>query len=436
MGMTAAQNDRMTRTGRNDPAGLLLRRAWQPAALVEELQVSRPVKAIRLLGMDLVLFRDESGQLGLIERFCPHRGADLAFGRLEDRGLRCLFHGWLFDVAGKCLETPAEPPESTLCTRVRQRSYPVRVLSGIIFAYLGEGPPPELPALDCFTAPPPNVFAFKGLLDCNWLQALEVGLDPAHASYLHRFFEDSDPDQNYGRQFRANSNDSTVPMTKLLRENPRPTIEVETTTIGLRITALRALDAGRVHVRVTNLLFPQAFVIPLSQDITITQWHVPIDDSSCYWYAIFTSFGRSIDREEMRRQRLELYTLPDYKPRVGRHNNYGFDFTEQLTNTYTGMGQDINVHDQWAVESQGHIQDRTREHLASSDKAIVAFRRMLLAEITKAEAGERTMMDLNAREAAGITGPATVDGISNGEESVNYWRRVDAERVRGTPVDR
>jgi nitrite reductase/ring-hydroxylating ferredoxin subunit len=381
----------------------------------------------------MVLFRDEAGRLGLIDRDCPHRGADLAFGRLENGGLRCLFHGWLFDVGGKCIDTPAEPEGSMLCSRITQRAYPVIERSGIIFGWLGEGEPPVMPALDCLIAPDSHVFAFKGLIDCNWLQALEVGIDPAHASFLHRFFEDEDAEQTYGRQFRAESAGSDIPMTQVLRAHPRPSISVEKSDIGLQITALRALDADHLHVRITNLLFPQAFAIPMSPTMTITQWHVPIDDHSCYWYAIFTSFADPVDKDQMRRQRLELYTLPDYRPRIGRHNDYGFNLDDQLRRTYTGMGEDINVHDQWAVESQGRIQDRTREHLGTTDKAIVAYRKMLLAEITRAERGERVFLDLDETHARSITGPTIIDGIGPIDGWETYWRSADTKRRRGAP---
>ena len=347
--MSAEQNDTMTRTGPDTPAGRLMRRYWQPIALVEELAGPRPAKPVHVLGETFVLFRDGYGRLGLLDRHCPHRGADLAFGRIEDGGLRCAFHGWLFDVAGTCLDTPAEPERSRLKAHIRQPSYPVVARGGIVFAYLGDGAPPGFPGFDCFLAPDSHVFAFKGLIACNWLQALEVGIDPAHASYLHRFAEDEDPTQNYGRQFRAASADSDIPMTRLLREYARPRIEVERTDYGMRLVALRRIDAARTHVRVTNMVFPHGFVIPLSETMTITQWHVPVDDVSCYWYAIFTSFADAVDHATMRRQRLELYTLPDYKPRLGRHNDYGFDPLEQQSRTYTGMGHDINVHDQWAV---------------------------------------------------------------------------------------
>jgi phenylpropionate dioxygenase-like ring-hydroxylating dioxygenase large terminal subunit len=431
--MTAEQNQLVTATGENTPAGTLLRQYWQPAALSEELRGARPVRPVKIMGREMVLFRDSHGALGLLDRDCPHRGADLAFGRLEGGGLRCLFHGWLFDRNGRCLDTPAEPEGRSLCERVTQRSYPVVERNGIIFAWLGASPPAAFAALDCFTAPESHVFAFKGHLDCNWLQALEVGVDPAHASFLHRFFEDADAADSYGRQFRAASADSEMPMTRVLREFARPKISVQPSDSGLQIFALRELGAGRTHVRVTNLLFPQAFVIPLSAEMTITQWHVPIDDYSCYWYALFTSFTAPVDKEEMRRQRLQLYTLPDYKPRVGRFNNYGYDLEEQQRRTYTGMGEDINVHDQWAVESQGRIQDRTREHLGTTDKAIVAFRKLLMGEIKKAGNGERTLMQLDATSAARVTGPETLDGIGPAQDWESYWRSAVARRRAGAP---
>ncbi len=431
--MNKSQAKQITETAAGTPAGALLRRYWQPIALSDELDGPRALRPARVMGQNLVLFRDADGKLGLLDRDCPHRGADLAFGRLEDGGLRCLFHGWLFDRDGHCLETPAEPEGSRLCTRVRQRAYPVQERNGIVFGYLGEGEAPAFPELDCFVAPGSHVFAFKGHMDCNWLQALEVGLDPSHASYLHRFFEDADASANYGRQFRATSADSDIPMTRVLREYDRPEIRVEKSATGLRICALRQLGEGKTHVRVTNLLFPQAFVIPLSAEMTITQWHVPIDDERCYWYAMFTSFTAPVDKDEMRRQRLLVYTLPDYMPRVGRFNNYGYDWQEQLRKTYTGMGEDINVHDQWAVESQGKIQDRTREHLGTADKAIVAFRQLLLEQIRKAGSGERTLLQLAAAEAATVIGPGTMDGIGPADEWQAYWQGVDQLRRSRAP---
>ncbi len=430
--ISAEQNELMTRAGPGTPGGRLLRNYWQPVALVEELEGKRPVRPVRLLGQDLVLFKDETGRYGLLDRDCPHRGADLAYGRREDGGLRCAFHGWLFDVTGQCLQTPAEPEGSKLAQRVRQKSYPVVEKSGMLFAWLGEGKPSAFPAFDCFVAPGTHTFAFKGRLECNWLQALEVGIDPAHASYLHRFFEDEDTSASYGKQFRGTSADSSMPITKVLRDFDRPEISADRTDYGMRLIALRKLSEAHTHVRVTNLMFPQAFVIPMSAEMTISQWHVPVDDRNCYWYAIFTSFTGPVDKQAMRDQRLQLYTLPDYKPRVGKANAYGFNADEQLKATYTGMGNDINVHDQWAVESPGPIQDRTREHLGTTDKGIIAYRKLLVEAIEKSAAGEKPLMVLDESAAGELTGPPSIDGIGPTGTWNDYWQEADMKRRRAS----
>src|SRR4029079_15944223 len=146
--------------------------------------------------------------------------------------------------------------------RVRQPAYPVIERSGVLWAYLGPGAAPAFPAFDCFVAPDAYTFAFKGLWECNWLQALEVGIDPAHASFLHRFDEDEKGSDIYGKQFRAASLDSDIPMTRLMREHSRPTIEVERTDYGLRLRTMRKLSEQATHLRVTNMIFPHAITIP------------------------------------------------------------------------------------------------------------------------------------------------------------------------------
>ena len=446
--MRAEQNELITRVGPGTDGGALLRCYWQPAALVDEFDAGldprmahRPVKPVRLLGQDFVLFRDASGRYGLLDRQCPHRGADLAFGRLEPEGLRCPFHGWKFAVDGTCLETPAEPPGSTLCTRVRQRSYPVREQSGVLFAWLGpEGSaPPELPAFDCFTAPASHSFAFKGLWHCNWLQAFEVGIDPAHPSFLHRYLEDESLDDAcaYGRQFRAASAGEVEgerwPMTRVMREFCQPEIRFDAVADGLlRLTTLRPMTDALTHVRVTHAMFPATFVIPLSESITITQMHVAVDDTHTYWYSFFTSFAEPLDKEAMRAQRLACVTLPDYAPKKGRQGDWGFDAEEQRTRTYLGMGEDdINLHDQWAVESMGAIQDRTKEHLGTSDKVIMANRRTLLEAIETVRAGGRPPMALGAAEAAALRGPDTIDCIAPAASWEAHWTEAAAAKRSG-----
>ncbi len=427
--ISQALNDTITKVGPGTDAGAVLRRYWQPAALADELEGNRPVVPVRLLGEDLVLFRDEDGALGLIGRRCPHRGVDLCYGRLEDNGLRCPFHGWHFDRSGQCVEQPGEPEGSRMHENIRTTAYPVVEKNGVIFAYMGPGDPPAFADFDCFRAPDSHVFAFKGLWECNWLQALEVGIDPAHASFLHRFLQDEDPADGYGKQFRDKAADTEVPMTKLLRDFPRPEISVEDTEYGMRITALRHLGDGRTHVRVTNQIFPEAITIPMSREMIITQWHVPIDDESCYWYAMFTSFGDPVDKAVMREQRLKEHRLPDYAPLKNARNNWGYDPDEQAGLTYTGMGLDINVHDQWAVESMGAIQDRTEEHLGKTDVAIIAYRRKLRAAIKALEAGDEAALPMwGGADLSAIHGPAANDTISDDGDWQKAWETGDAVR--------
>lgn len=429
--MKVDKNRELTQVGPDTPGGKLLRQYWMPAALSEELERDRPVVPVNLLGEKLALHRNRDGKLVLTERHCPHRGADLCFGRVEEGGIRCPFHGWKFDETGQCVEQPAEPSNLKMYERIKIKSYPTFERNGLIFAYLGEGEPPAVPDLDCFVAPESHVFSFKGLWECNWLQALEVGIDPAHASFLHRFLQDEDPKDSYGKQFRDTAANTDIPMTQLLREFPAPEIHVEDTDFGMRLIALRDLGNGNSHVRVTNQVFPCAITIPMSNEMTITQWHVPIDDENCYWVSMFTSFGAPVDKEKMRDQRMEEHTLPDYAPIKNKRNNYGYNRQEQETLTYTGMGMDINVHDQWACESMGAIQDRTKENLGTTDKAIAMHRRKLskaMAVVVSEEDVSSLPLQIGKEQAREIRGPVSIDVIAPTKDWQGVWREKDADR--------
>lgn len=433
MVLSAAENERITRTGPSTPAGGLLRAYWQPAALVSELSADRPVTPIRLLGEDLVLFSTEDGQRGLISRFCAHRGVDLAFGRVEDGGLRCLYHGWLYGPDGRCLEQPAEPPHSRFAEKIRIASYPCVERNGIVFAYLGAGDPPPFPDYDCFTAPEEYTFAFKGLWECNWLQGVEGGIDPSHVSFLHRFLKE-DPRESYGQQFREEVAGTGKTLSAIVGESFRPDIEVESAEHGLRVYAIRHLDEQTRHVRITNLVFPNAFVVPFGNDKAFCQWHVPIDDENHYWYMILYDFAAVTDRETLLAQRLREVSLPDYRPLRNRRNNWGFDPAEQRDLTYTGMGLDINVHDQWAVESMGPIQDRTVERLGVSDRAVTANRRLLLKAIDAHESGVALPAHpVDRVQAAQLTGPTAIDVVSPATDWEQHWRERESHRRAQSP---
>lgn len=404
--ITQKLNDLITRIGPATPAGDVLRRYWQPAALVDELQGADPMVPVNLMGERLVLLRDADAGLVLRTRVAT---AD---------------------------EAPTHHPAGAdIQVDPEGATYPVVEKNGICFAYMGPGAAPDFPNFDCFRAPDSHAFAFKGLWECNWLQALEIGIDPAHASFLHRFLQDEDPADSYGKQFRDMAAETNIPITQVLREYPRPDISVEETEFGLKITSLRHMKNGMTHVRVTNQVFPEAICIPMSREMTITQWHVPIDDENCYWFTMFTSFDKPVDKELMRAQRLEEHTLPTYAPVKNARNQYHYDPEEQATTTYTGMGLDINVHDQWAVESMGAIQDRTREHLGRGDAAIVRYRLMLRRAIKALQKNQASALPMSGGNVAEIVGPLSNDAVTTTEDWEAASRQADQARRAECPWD-
>ena len=397
-------NDQITLIGPDDDAGLLLRQYWQPAALCDDIAFGLPF-AVNLLSEQLALVRDRSG-FKLVTRLLDENYSPTVIPRAEE------------------IEIVIDGP-----------TYPTVQKNGVIFAYLGSGEPPEFPSFDCFRAPNTHVFAFKGLWRCNWLQALEVGIDPAHASFLHRFLQDEDPMEGYGKQFRDTAANTDIPMTKILREYPRPEILVNETEYGLKITALRHMNNGLTHVRVTNQIFPQAICIPMSREMTITQWHVPIDNENCYWYSVFTSFDKPVNKRLMREQRLQEHTVPDYAPRKNAENNYNYDPHEQEFETYTGMGLDINIHDQWAVEGMGPIQDRTQEHLGRSDVAIIRYRRMLRQAIADLLSHKLDQLPMKDYATGKIKGPLSTDAITKTSNWEKASQAADFDRRNLCPWD-
>ena len=396
-------NDQLTKIGPGSEAGAVLRQYWQPACLTDEVQEGKALP-VNLLGERLALVADGKDCWKLVTR-------------VASADERPTFHP-------KNIVIDPDGP-----------TYPTIKMRGIIFAFLGEGDAPKLPNFDCFRAPESHVFAFKGLWECNWLQALEIGIDPAHASFLHRFLEDEDPDEGYGRQFRDKAADSNIPMTQVLREYPRPEITVDETDYGLKITALRHMENDLTHVRVTNAIFPETICIPMSREMTITQWHVPVDDENCYWYTMFTSFNKPVNKELMREQRLAEHELPEYNPIKNKSNDYHYDPAEQETLTYTGMGLDINVHDQWAVEMMGNIQDRTREHLGRSDVAIIRNRRILRQAIKAVAEGKLEALPMQSAQAANIIGPLSNDAIAKTDDWQDASWQADMTRRAECPWD-
>ena len=382
--LTQEENDLLTRTGSTTPGGTLFRSYWLPAALSEELQPQIPLP-IRLLGEDLVLFRDDRGQPGLLGLHCPHRGADLSMGRVEDGGLRCLYHGWLFNGRGACLEQPSEPPETEFKQKVRHVAYPCQETAGIIFAYLGSGTPPLLPAYEAFTVRPEHRHVTKLFHDCNYFQALEGNMDPSHTSFLHRQL-DAPPDLKRP----VAGTDGTLPMHFYIHD-PAPQIETEDTDFGARVIALRQAREGKMYFRLQNFILPSIATVvgPMGGDGYYMFWHVPIDDSRHWRYEIMFRRSAPLDGTDWKRIReIRAEAGDNYKPIRNKTNGYLQDREAMKTWSFSGMGRIFNTQDVAIVEGTGTIFDRTKEHLGSSDKALITCRRLVLKAIREVKAGK------------------------------------------------
>jgi phenylpropionate dioxygenase-like ring-hydroxylating dioxygenase large terminal subunit len=377
--LTREQNELITRTGPDTPCGKLFRQYWQPIAMLSDVPDDAPL-AIRALGEQFVLFRDEAGRLGLLDLHCPHRGADLSYGRLEDGGLRCLYHGWVFDVTGKCLQQPAEPPGKDFCHVIQQRSYPLRVLGGMIFAYLGEGEPPAFPEWECLLAADNHRFVVRSRERCNWLQGLEGDIDPYHLSFLHLALPGARKqlsEHNGGRIYE-------------FFRHGTARMEVERTDYGVRIYALRDLN-NEAYLRISNFVNPNIAVVAGSSDGDgyMALWHVPIDDYSHFKYQLIFKRVKEIDVEAECRQAEMQWDpkFPNRLPTRNQENRWLQDRKDMKDGWFAGMGPSFGLHDNWATEAMGPIYDRSKEHLGHGDKAIIGARRTVLAAIETMAAG-------------------------------------------------
>ena len=378
--MTKEENDLLTQTGPETPGGQLLRRYWQPVALSEELAAGGAPLAVKILAEDLVLFRDDKGRPGLLGIHCSHRGTNLSYGRVEDGGLRCLYHGWLYDIAGRCLEQPGEPGGGEHRDAIRHPAYPCKEAGGVIFAYLGPGEAPLLPNYEFLNAPSDHLYVNKIFHDCNYLQANEGNIDPVHLSFLHRFLEDRE-DRYRGVRGGEESHYN------LVARNIAPILDVELTDFGVRIYTVRRLEAGKAYLRVSYFVLPNLSAFPgqTGGEGYSVNWHVPTDDDHHWKYTFVYSTGAPLDKNMVNRERSEL--TPDYRLIRNEGNRFMQDRQSMRTKTYAGMGTGFQAHDAFATASQGAIQDRTGEHLVSSDKAIVAARKLLEKAIKDIQEG-------------------------------------------------
>ncbi|MEA2640294.1 MAG: 5,5-dehydrodivanillate O-demethylase oxygenase subunit [Chloroflexota bacterium] len=362
--LTKEENELLTHVGPGTPGGELLRRYWLPVAVARELTDEQPTKFVRILSEDLILFKDKSGNVGLIQDHCAHRGASLLYGRVEERGIACAYHGWLYDAAGSCLECPAEPAGSMFHLTVRMQAYPVQKHVGLYWAYMGPQPAPVITPYDVWARRDGcHTITVQPQLDCNWVAAMENSVDPAHNQILHQRL-------TYP-QFLADG-----------EEEPRVP---PSTTRGF-IDDIESFDwyplpyGGIMKKRVFKngmvdehpILFPN-----ILRHGTATQIRVPIDDT--HTWIVFVGFqpspdGSIVDEDQ---DEIRVRYVASYKtPAVALHPHTRFDMN-------AGQQQD---HMAW--ETQGPIADRTVERLATSDRGVVMYREMLRDEILKVQAGD------------------------------------------------
>jgi phenylpropionate dioxygenase-like ring-hydroxylating dioxygenase large terminal subunit len=418
--LSQEENDLITRTGPGTPGGELLRRYWQPVALAEELPANSAPLPVRIMSEDLVLFRDDQGEIALLGLHCSHRRADLSYGRVENGGLRCLYHGWLFDRHGNCLEQPCEPPAKRFCEKVRHPAYPCVERAGIIFAYMGPGEPPLFPAYEPFVAPADHLLVTKIYHECNYFQANEGNLDPSHVSYLHR---QANVPENLKRPVKGS--DGKLPLA-LYEADMAPEIDAEETDYGVRIFSTRRVDGGRMFFRVTNFILPNMATIPgpMSGDGYNLYCHVPIDDTHHWRYDIVFRRSAPMEEKDIQRNQEILDELgPDHRPLRNKGNRYLQDRESMKTWSFSGMGRIFNVQDSAIVEGSGTIMDRTKEFLGPSDRAIIVARREVLRAIRDVAAGREAPNALRSENSNRFTHLMVVsEVITDGADWQTHWK--------------
>jgi len=408
--LSEERNKVLTRVGPGTPMGDLMRSYWLPAVLSSELAGpdSGPIR-LRLLGEDLVAFRDTEGRVGILEALCPHRRAPLYFGRNEESGLTCIYHGWKFSVDGVCLAMPNVPSRSDFRQRIRNISYPVHEADGIVWVYMGPKNhlPERLPPLDWVGIPEDHRLITKQLLGCNYAQAMEGDFDPSHISFLHgsvsAYREFDLRLAKRGTEFAPEPEDGVLTAEFELmywNRDPQPEITVMPTAYGLFSGARREAGPGTFYYRFNHFIMPFYAGVPSDVDAAAqcNVW-VPRDDhSTIVWRIHFDTRGPLDPR--VRQYQLsgqDAHVSPDgyapktvepqseFYPLLNRQNDYGLDRDVQREKMFSGI-ESVWLQDRAVTEGMGSVLDRTEERLVSSDAPIVHVRRTLIAAARALEA--------------------------------------------------
>ena len=405
--LTAAENKTLTETGFETPMGEVFRCYWTPALLSRELPTpnSGPVR-LKLLGEDFIAFRDSNGEIGIVDARCPHRNANLFFGRNENCGLRCVYHGWKFDVHGNCVDIPNASTEvaSRLKPNAGIRALQVREWGDVIWAFLGDGEAPELPQFEFAKVPSSHRFVSKKFQQCNWAQACEGGLDTAHFSFLHAGINGGEKVDlhHVGKskeEIEGHNEPARLARFRWMIEDGEPRFTVLEHAAGMLLCAARTADNDDVYYRMTQFLMPNHSLAPgnFPEDNNLGNTWVPIDDTSCWIFCYCWNPDRPLTEGECRQlaSGSGIFAEVDdhYIPIRQRENDYLVDRDAQRTESYTGI-RGISEQDAAIADSQGPIADRTKEMLVQTDLGVVRFR--------------QTMFDATASVASGAD-PLGVD---------------------------
>ena len=384
--LSTKDNEKLTRVGPGTPMGDLMRRYWQPVLLSREVADNDgdPIR-VRILGEDLVAFRDTSSRVGLISEWCPHRLTSMFLGRNEENGLRCVYHGWKFDVSGACVDMPNEPEEFDFKHKVKLVAYPTEEMGGVIWAYMGPAElKPVLPKFEFTQQPETHRSASKVIEECNWLQGLEGGIDSIHSSFLHR---------KIGKG-------KGIGLDGLRAEGLAGKLDVEPTDYGYRYTNSRALPGkGENYVRGYHFVMPhiQVRAAQLKNDgswykfkIAGHHW-VPIDDHTTmvwnWFYSLDDALTQGEKDEEISGNGPAFVDPVTFRAAVNPRNNWLVDRDMQRNENFTGI-QGVNAQDRAVQEAMGPIVNRSKEHLGQTDRAVIMTRRMLLNAVdTVADGG-------------------------------------------------
>ncbi|HEX3792565.1 MAG TPA: Rieske 2Fe-2S domain-containing protein [Pseudonocardiaceae bacterium] len=367
-------NELLTQTGPGTPMGDLFRQYWVPALLAEELpEDGAPPVRVKLLSERMIAFRDSEGRYGLIDEFCAHRGVSLWFGNNEEGGLRCAYHGWKYDVTGQAIEVPSEPANSSFCAKVKLTGYPLVKIGNILWTYMGNpAKQPPLPEFEWVHVPADQVFDSKRWQECNWLQALEGGIDSSHVSWLHSGGLKNDPLFKGSKGNEYNMNDM------------KPFFEVVDSEGGLYVGVRRNAEEGHYYWRITPWVMPAFTMVPPRADHPVHgHFWVPIDDENCWVFTFDYQPVRALTEGEVAAMKAGLgvhneYVPGTYRPLQNKDNDYLMDREAQRRgDTFSGI-KGIAMQDASLQESMGPIVDRSKERLVSADSGIIKARRKLV----------------------------------------------------------